>query len=95
MRTAACRLALMSDPLRTSSIMDKPKPMTLDVFSEKTNAAVARMPGRQFPGVVMQGDTLSVIVYRARDVRSARGRWRRSDGRAPVAGGTRIASDAL
>jgi hypothetical protein len=25
--------------------MDQPKPMTLDVFSEKTNAAVVRMPG--------------------------------------------------
>ena len=48
--------------------MDKPKPMTLDVFSDKTNAAVVRMPGRQFPGVVVQGDTLSAIVHRARDV---------------------------
>jgi len=48
--------------------MDQPKPMTLDVLSDKTNAAVVRMQGRRFPGVVVQGDTLSVIVYRARNV---------------------------
>ena len=48
--------------------MDKPKTITVDVFSEATNAAVVRMPGRQFPGVVVQGDTLSTLVSDVREL---------------------------
>ncbi|HEV8377936.1 MAG TPA: hypothetical protein VGP99_03720 [Tepidisphaeraceae bacterium] len=43
----------------------------LEVFSEASNAAIVRMPGRRFPGLVIQGDTfrnwLTVArVFRAR-----------------------------
>jgi len=32
--------------------------MELDVFSTETNQAVVQTPGRRFPGLVIQGDTL-------------------------------------
>ena len=31
---------------------------TVEVYSEKTNAAVMRHPDRKFPGVLIQGDSL-------------------------------------
>ena len=31
----------------------------LEVYSEASNAAVVRAPGRQYPGLVVQGDTLA------------------------------------
>jgi hypothetical protein len=31
---------------------------TVEILSDQTNAAVMRHPGRQFPGVLIQGDTL-------------------------------------
>ena len=33
----------------------------LEVYSSATNAAVVRAPGRRFPGVVVQGDTLATL----------------------------------
>jgi class 3 adenylate cyclase len=39
------------------------------VFSTASNAAVVRVPGRRFPGVVIQGDSLSILQA---DVRQAR-----------------------
>ncbi len=44
------------------------KRMTLDVYSKATNRAVIRPPGRRFPGLVIQGDTLSALVKRAREL---------------------------
>jgi hypothetical protein len=48
----------------------------LEVFSAATNSAVVRMPGRKFPGVVIQGDTLSSLLGDAvqilRDLRAGR-----------------------
>lgn len=38
------------------------KRMELEVFSDATNLAVVRMPGRQFPGLVMQGDSLASLA---------------------------------
>lgn len=40
----------------------------LDVFSPASNAAVVRAPGRRFPGIVVQGDTLLGLVHSARVV---------------------------
>jgi hypothetical protein len=40
----------------------------LDVFSEASNQAIVRMPGRRFPGVVIQGDTLSGLVLDAKNI---------------------------
>ena len=37
----------------------------LDVFSTASNAAIIRPPGRQFPGVVVQGDSLSNLYASA------------------------------
>ncbi len=33
----------------------------VDVYTQVTNNAIVRMPERKFPGVVIQGDTLSII----------------------------------
>ena len=35
--------------------------LELEVYSQAPNAAVVRAPHRRFPGVVVQGDTLSVL----------------------------------
>lgn len=37
------------------------KRIELDVITENTNAAVVRMPGRRFPGIVLQGDSLNYL----------------------------------
>lgn len=37
----------------------------LEVYSEKTNQSVVRMPGRKFPGLVLQGDSLCSVFWRA------------------------------
>lgn len=37
----------------------------LEVFSEATNSGIVRMPGRKFPGVVIQGDSLSILFEEA------------------------------
>lgn len=34
----------------------------LEVFSEESNFGVVRMPGRRFPGCVVQGDSLSILL---------------------------------
>jgi hypothetical protein len=33
----------------------------VEIFSDKTNAAVMRHPGRSFPGVLIQGDSLHTL----------------------------------
>jgi hypothetical protein len=33
----------------------------VEIYSDSTNAALMRHPGRRFPGLVIQGDTLQVI----------------------------------
>ena len=34
------------------------KKALVDIFSDQTNAAIMRHPDRQFPGLLLQGDTL-------------------------------------
>ena len=41
--------------------MKQPKRLTLDVFSTASNAAIVQMSSRHFPGLVLQGDSLSVL----------------------------------
>lgn len=36
----------------------------VEIYSDKTNAAVLRHPGRKFPGVLVQGDTLHGLCQR-------------------------------
>jgi hypothetical protein len=37
----------------------------LEVYSEATNSSIVRMPSRRFPGVVIQGDSLSIFFHEA------------------------------
>jgi hypothetical protein len=37
----------------------------VEIFSDKTNAAVIRHPSRHFPGVLLQGDNLYALCQRA------------------------------
>jgi hypothetical protein len=37
----------------------------VEIYSDQTNAAVMRHPGRRFPGVLIQGDTLYSLCYQA------------------------------
>jgi hypothetical protein len=38
---------------------------SVEIYSDATNAAVMRHPGRRFPGVLVQGDTLFGLWKRA------------------------------
>jgi hypothetical protein len=44
------------------------KKVELEVYSETPNSGVIRMPGRKFPGVVLQGDTLSILFGNVLDI---------------------------
>jgi hypothetical protein len=33
----------------------------IEVYAQDSNIAVVRMPGRRFPGIVVQGDSLSIL----------------------------------
>lgn len=37
----------------------------VEILSDQTNATVMRHPGRRFPGVLVQGDTLHTLCQRA------------------------------
>jgi hypothetical protein len=39
-----------------------------EVFSQASNRAIIRMPGRRFPGCVIQGDSLSILADLAESV---------------------------
>lgn len=43
----------------------------VELFTDGSNNAVVRMPGRKFPGVVVQGDSLSVIRSDVAAIRDA------------------------
>jgi len=40
----------------------------IEVYSEATNNAIVRMPSRSFPGVVVQGDSLSILFDDAMEI---------------------------
>ena len=40
----------------------------LEVYSETSNYGVVRMPGRSFPGAVIQGDSLAILCNHARSI---------------------------
>lgn len=37
----------------------------VEIYSDQTNAAIMRHPGRRFPGVLIQGDSLYALCARA------------------------------
>jgi hypothetical protein len=41
------------------------KRVELEVYSETSNHAIVRPPGRRFPGSVIQGDSLSILCAEA------------------------------
>ena len=41
----------------------------VESFSTVTNAAVIRLPGRQYPGIVIQGDSLKILADSVDDLR--------------------------
>jgi Family of unknown function (DUF6959) len=48
---------------------------TVEILSDATNAAVMRHPGRKFPGILIQGDTLFIKCQMADEAcEAARGR---------------------
>jgi hypothetical protein len=38
---------------------------SVEIYSDQTNAAVLRHPGRKFPGVLLQGDSLYALCMQA------------------------------
>ena len=47
----------------------------IEVFSEASNFAIVRMPGREFPGCVIQGDSLSILHTLAITIRGRVAAW--------------------
>ena len=47
------------------------KTLSVEVLGEDSNAAVLRHPGREFPGVLIQGDSLHVLFSAARSALDA------------------------
>lgn len=42
--------------------------IAVNVLSEQSNHAVVQMPARQFPGSVIQGDSLSILCAEAKEI---------------------------
>lgn len=43
----------------------------VEIYSDASNHAVMRHPGRKFPGSLVQGDTLHILTRQAETIRSA------------------------
>jgi hypothetical protein len=50
---------------------------SVEIYSDASNAAIMRHPGRRFPGVLVQGDTLRILVGQAASVVERSGRLSR------------------
>lgn len=44
------------------------KAITLNILSEQSNHAVVQLPQRQFPGSVVQGDSLAILCSEAKEI---------------------------
>ncbi len=51
--------------------MDEPDVAVAKLLTPSHNYAVVQLPGRQFPGVVFQGDSLSILCADAVDAENA------------------------
>lgn len=49
------------------------KKIEAELFSEETNRPVIRIPGRAFPGILLQGDSIAVLHDLIVDLRKAGG----------------------
>lgn len=45
------------------------KEISIELLTDQSNGAVVRLPERQFPGIVIQGDTLSRFVSDLQEIR--------------------------
>jgi hypothetical protein len=45
----------------------------VETYSDASNAAILRHPGRRFPGVLIQGDTLRTLLIQVQEVHQAGG----------------------
>lgn len=43
----------------------------VEIYSDASNFAVMRHPGRKYPGSLIQGDSLSILVQEAKDLCAA------------------------
>lgn len=50
--------------------MTAPRIVEVEILSETPNHVVLRSPGRRFPGSLIQGDSLNVLLTLARSVRA-------------------------
>ena len=48
--------------------------VSAELLTDGGNGAVVRLPGRQFPGVLLQGDTLSILRADVADLAAAAAR---------------------
>jgi hypothetical protein len=55
---------MLIDQFREAVMEVKP----LEVYAEDSNYGVVRMPGRNYPGAVVQGDSLAILWRKARAV---------------------------
>ena len=53
------------------SVMASVERLELEVYSKASNAAVVRVPGRKFPGMVIQGDSVAIMLGLAEDIWAA------------------------
>jgi len=61
------------------------KQIQIDVLSEGVNCPVVQMPGRKFAGVVLQGDSLRILLDSAEEVQQLCGSLGNADLSAAVA----------
>jgi hypothetical protein len=58
------------DQRRGFSVVTAAETKQVEVLSETSNYAIVRMPGRNFPGSVIQGDSLYILVGLARKIQT-------------------------
>lgn len=61
------------------------KRIQIEIVSEAVNCPVVQMPGRKYPGVVLQGDSLKILLDSAEEVQQLSGSVRNTDLSAAVA----------
>jgi hypothetical protein len=61
------------DHVINGGVMASAERLELEIYSHASNAAIVRMPGRKFPGVVVQGDSLRIMLGLAEDIWAAIG----------------------
>ena len=62
---------LMLQPLLVSEANSFMTTQEIEVYSDATNRAIVRIPTRKFPGIVLQGDSLSILVNLAEGIYNA------------------------